>query len=35
MKQLQLYEGDESIASRVLNLGTRWRWVVSFRPLYP
>jgi hypothetical protein len=29
--------GNEGIAPRILNLGTRWRWVVSFkpRPLYP
>jgi hypothetical protein len=29
--------GSGSIAPRILNLGTRWRWVVSFmhRPLYP
>jgi hypothetical protein len=27
----------EGIAPRILDLGTRWRWVVSFtsRPLYP
>jgi len=24
--------GDECIASRILNLGPRWRWVVSFTP---
>ena len=29
--------GAWSTAPRILNLGTRWRWVVSFmpRPLYP
>jgi hypothetical protein len=29
--------GGEDIAPRILNLGTRWRWMVSFtpRPLYP
>jgi hypothetical protein len=29
--------GSGGIAPRILDLGTRWRWVVSFtpRPLYP
>jgi hypothetical protein len=29
--------GSGGIAPRILNLGTRWRWVVSFtpKPLYP
>jgi hypothetical protein len=29
--------GSGGIAPRILNLGTRWRWVVGFtpRPLYP
>jgi hypothetical protein len=29
--------GSGDIAPRILDLGTRWRWVVSFtsRPLYP
>jgi hypothetical protein len=29
--------GSGGIAPRILNLGTRWRWVVSFTPspLYP
>jgi hypothetical protein len=29
--------GNRDIAPRILELGTRWRWVVSFkrRPLYP
>jgi hypothetical protein len=29
--------GNRGIASGILNLGTRWRWVVSFKPqpLYP
>jgi len=29
--------GSESIAPHILNLGTRWRWVVIFmpQPLYP
>jgi hypothetical protein len=26
------YGGRGSIASRVFNLGARWRWVVSFTP---
>jgi len=31
------YWGSECIAPRILDVGTRWRWVVSFthRPLYP
>jgi hypothetical protein len=31
------YCGSAGIAPRILDLGTRWRWVVSFtpRPLYP
>jgi hypothetical protein len=30
------YCGSESITSLILDLGTRWRWVISFtpRPLY-
>jgi hypothetical protein len=33
---MKTYWGTEGIAPRILNLGTRWRWVVSFapRPLY-
>jgi len=29
--------GSGGIAPRILNLSTKWRWVVSFtpRPLYP
>jgi len=32
-----MYWGIGSIAPRILNLGTRWMWVVSFRlrPHYP
>jgi len=31
------YWGSGGISSSILNLDTRWRWVVSFtlRPLYP
>jgi hypothetical protein len=31
------YWGSGGIAPRILHLGTRWRWVISFspRPLYP
>jgi hypothetical protein len=34
---MKTYWGSEGIAQRILELGTRWRWVVSFtpRPLYP
>jgi hypothetical protein len=34
---MRTYWGSGSIAPRILNLGTRWRWVVSLthRPLYP
>jgi hypothetical protein len=34
---MEEYWGSGGIAPRILDLGTRWRWVVSFtpRPLYP
>jgi hypothetical protein len=34
---MKTYWDSEGIALRILDLGTRWRWVVSFtpRPLYP
>jgi hypothetical protein len=34
---MKLYWGIGGIVPRILDLGTRWRWVVSFtpRPLYP
>jgi hypothetical protein len=34
---IKTYWGCGGIAPRILDLGTRWRWVVSFttRPLYP
>jgi len=34
---MKKYRGSEVIAPCILNLGTRWRWVVSFTPclLYP
>jgi hypothetical protein len=34
---MKTYWRSWSIAPRILNLGTRWRWVVSFtpRPFYP
>jgi hypothetical protein len=34
---MKAYWGSVDIAPRILDLGTRWRWVVSFtpRPLYP
>jgi hypothetical protein len=34
---MKVYWGSGGIASRILNLGTRWSWVVSFtpRPLHP
>jgi hypothetical protein len=34
---MKAYLRNGSIAPRILDLGTRWRWVVSFtpRPLYP
>jgi len=33
---MKTYWGSGGIALRILGLGTRWRWVVSFtpRPLY-
>jgi hypothetical protein len=34
---MKTYCGSGGIGPRILNLGTRWKWVVSFtpRPLYP
>jgi len=34
---MKAHWGSEDIASRIIVLCTRWRWVVSFttRPLYP
>jgi hypothetical protein len=34
---MKAYWGSRGIAPRILDLGTRWRWVVSFTPLplYP
>jgi hypothetical protein len=34
---MKMYWGSECIAPRLLDLGTRWRWAVSFTPLplYP
>jgi hypothetical protein len=34
---MEACRGSGDIAPRILNLGTRWRWVVSFtlRPLCP
>jgi hypothetical protein len=34
---MKVYWGSAGIAPRILDLGNRWRWVVSFtlRPLYP
>jgi len=34
---IKTYWVSGGIAPRILNLGTRWSWVVSFmpRPLYP
>jgi hypothetical protein len=34
---MKAYWGSGCIAPRIVDLGTRWRWVVSFtpRPLYP
>jgi hypothetical protein len=34
---MKIYWGNGGIAPRIIDLGTRWRWVVSFtpRPLYP
>jgi hypothetical protein len=34
---MKAYWGSRCIAPRILDLGTRWRWVASFmpRPLYP
>jgi hypothetical protein len=29
---MKTYWGSESIAPRILNLGTKWSWVVSFMP---
>jgi hypothetical protein len=33
---MKVYGGIRRIAPRIIDLGTRWRWVVSFtpRPLY-
>jgi len=27
---MKTYRGSEDMVQRILNLGTRWRWVVSF-----
>jgi hypothetical protein len=34
---MKVYWGSGGITPRILDLGTRWRWMVSFtpRPLYP
>jgi len=32
---MKTYWGNGGIAARILNLGTRWRWVVSFTTLPP
>jgi hypothetical protein len=34
---MKVYWGNGGLASGILDIGTRWRWVVSFmpRPLYP
>jgi len=34
---MKTYSGSGGIVPRILDLGTRWRWVASFtpRPLYP
>jgi len=34
---MKAYWGSGSTSARILDFGTRWRWVVSFmaRPLYP
>jgi len=34
---MKAYRGTEGIAPRILELGTRWRWVVTItpRPPYP
>jgi hypothetical protein len=34
---MKAYRGSRGTAPLILNLGTRWRWVVNFtpRPLYP
>jgi hypothetical protein len=34
---MKAYWGSGGISPRILDLGTRWRWVVSFtsQPLYP
>jgi hypothetical protein len=34
---MKTYWGSGGIAPRIVDFGTRWRWVVSFthRPLYP
>jgi len=29
---MKTYQGNEGTAPCILNLGTRWRWVVSFMP---
>jgi len=36
-RDMKTYWGSGSIVPCILNLGTRWRWVVSFtsQPLYP
>jgi hypothetical protein len=36
-RTMKTYWGSGDTAPRILDLGTRWRWVVSFtpRPLYP
>jgi hypothetical protein len=31
---MKAYEGSRGIAPRILDLGTRWKWVVSFTPIY-
>jgi len=34
---METYWGNGGITPRLFNFGTRWRWVVSFKPwlLYP
>jgi len=29
---MEAYLGSEGVAPRILDLGTRWKWVVSFTP---
>jgi hypothetical protein len=29
---MEAYLGSEGIAPRILDLGTRWEWVISFMP---